>query len=196
MSKSVYILLKGVAFAFRMSPDGKRQIVQLYFPGEMLGVTEPQRHFFSLQATTDIVTCRFDRKDLNTYLYEHPALEREIMFLMRRKLFGLREQLVTLARQNSLQAVASLIYYLKLRQRYSIYPETGPIQMPLSRTDICDFLSLTPETVSRCFSKMRSAKLIRMDSTDEIEILDETNLHVVANQKYQRFDSDIDKLWG
>ena len=39
LSTSVYILVKGVAFAFRLSPDGKRQIVQMYFPGEMLGVT-------------------------------------------------------------------------------------------------------------------------------------------------------------
>ena len=196
LSTNVYILLKGVAFAFRLSPDGKRQIVQLYFPSEILGSTEPHRHFFSLQATTDIVVCRFDRQELETYMLEHPALEREMLWLKRRKLFGLQEQLVTLARHNALQAVASLIYYLKLRQRYSVYEETGPIRIPLSRNDICDFLSLTPETVSRCFSKMRSAKLIRMDRADEVEILDETRLHAAANQKYQRFDSDIDKLWG
>jgi len=193
---SVFILREGIAIAYRISHSGRRQIVQLLFPANVMGTTEPDYHLFSLQTTTDARVCRFDRKALGAFMLEHPAIEAELLVHIRRKIFGLQEHLVSLTRQSSLQAVASFIYYLQIRQRYSIRPDPGPVRVPFSRADICDFLSLTAETVSRCFSRLRKADIIRMDNPAQIEVLDESRLFVAANQKFQQFDTDSTELWA
>jgi CRP/FNR family transcriptional regulator len=193
---SIFIMREGIAISYRISHSGKRQIVHLLFPADVMGTIEPNHHLFSLQATTDIRVCRFDRKALENYFREHPAIEAELLLHIRRKIFGTQEHLVSLTRQSSLQAVASFIYFLQIRQRYSVRPDPGPVRVPFSRADVCDFLSLTAETVSRCFSKLRTANIIRMNTPDEIVILDESRLFVAANQKFQKFDTDTTELWA
>jgi CRP/FNR family transcriptional regulator len=196
LADSVFILRQGIVIAYRISHEGKRQIVQLMFTGDVLGTSETNRHRFSLQATTDALVCRFDRKALEAYLRRHPALEAELVLRMRRKIFGFQELLVTLAGRNSLQSVASFIYYLALRQRFALDMDSGPIRIPFTRADICDFLSLTTETISRCLSKLRKDGVIRMKAPNDIEILDDVKLFAAANHKYEQFDSDFKEMWG
>jgi CRP/FNR family transcriptional regulator len=54
------------------------------------------------------------------------------------------------------------------------------MHLPMTRTDIADFLGLTIETVSRVFTKLKGAKVIRLPSAQEVEIVDPAKLRGLA----------------
>jgi CRP/FNR family transcriptional regulator, anaerobic regulatory protein len=54
------------------------------------------------------------------------------------------------------------------------------VRLPMSRSDIADYLGLTKETVSRVFSAFRRDRLIRLRATDEVEIIDSQGLEQLA----------------
>ena len=54
------------------------------------------------------------------------------------------------------------------------------VDLPMSRTDIADFLGLTTETVSRCFTALRKDSVIRLKGVHTVEILSWTALEARA----------------
>jgi CRP-like cAMP-binding protein len=80
-------------------------------------------------------------------MHEHPALEAELIMKNRRHLMGLQELLVTLGSKTSLQTVAGFIHFLYFRQQRALTEESRLVKIPFRRPDICDFLSLTTETI-------------------------------------------------
>ncbi|MDI7774033.1 helix-turn-helix domain-containing protein [Asticcacaulis sp. EMRT-3] len=45
------------------------------------------------------------------------------------------------------------------------------IELPMSRADIADYLGLTIETVSRVLTKLKIARIIRLDSARHLDVL-------------------------
>jgi CRP-like cAMP-binding protein len=58
------------------------------------------------------------------------------------------------------------------------------LHLPMSRTDIADFLGLTIETVSRTFTKLRQMGAISLQSAQDVTINDIDALHILANSDY------------
>jgi CRP-like cAMP-binding protein len=62
-SAHLYTLLSGIAFRYKMLPDGRRQILNFAFPGEFLGlqgsIANEMQH--SIEVLTDSVLCVFPR---------------------------------------------------------------------------------------------------------------------------------------
>ena len=56
------------------------------------------------------------------------------------------------------------------------------IDIPMTRTDIGDYLGMTIETVSRNFSKLRSEGVLRLRSSRSIEILSRKTLYRLAGK--------------
>jgi CRP-like cAMP-binding protein len=54
------------------------------------------------------------------------------------------------------------------------------VRLPMSRSDIADYLGLTKETVSRVLSAFRRDRLIRLRAMHEVELLDREALEEVA----------------
>jgi CRP-like cAMP-binding protein len=50
------------------------------------------------------------------------------------------------------------------------------VKLPMSRSDIADYLGLTKETVSRVLSSFRRDRVIRLAAIDEVEIIDRRRL--------------------
>ena len=57
---------------------------------------------------------------------------------------------------------------------------TGVLKLPMTRSDIADFLGLTLETVSRAFSRVKTLGIIRLPSAQEVEIKDPERLKALA----------------
>ena len=70
-----------------------------------------------------------------------------------------------LGRQNAVERVAAFLADMSERQG-----GISTIELPMSRTDIGDYLGLTIETVSRVFSKLRQKGVIRLPSLRSVEI--------------------------
>jgi CRP/FNR family transcriptional regulator, anaerobic regulatory protein len=59
--------------------------------------------------------------------------------------------------------------------------DPSALELPMTRTDIGDFLGLTVETVSRTFTKLRGMGLIDLPLSSEVKLLDIDALQSLAN---------------
>jgi CRP/FNR family transcriptional regulator len=55
------------------------------------------------------------------------------------------------------------------------------IRLPMNRSDIADYLGLTPETISRSISRLRSDKIIALKDPLTIVVRDPAGLRLLAD---------------
>src|SRR3546814_4861040 len=75
-SPHLYTLLRGIAFRFKELEDGRRQIVNYLFPGDLVGLqgamAEPLGH--GVEALTPVTLCVLPRGKLYEIFRVHPEL--------------------------------------------------------------------------------------------------------------------------
>ncbi|WP_339949982.1 Crp/Fnr family transcriptional regulator [uncultured Albimonas sp.] len=158
-------IVEGVGSMSRILPDGRRQVVGLLFPGDMVGRPFSPVSPFDYVAVTDLRVCAFNRPQFEAALRETPTLEQRLLEMTLDELDSAREWMVLLGRKSAQEKLCSFIVMtaqraLRLERRR---PMDGVlIELPLTREDMADFLGLTIETVSRQMGVLKKSGVIEM----------------------------------
>ncbi|WNK01094.1 helix-turn-helix domain-containing protein [Thalassospiraceae bacterium LMO-JJ14] len=175
----VFSVTNGCLKCFKLLPDGRRQIIGFLFPGDFLGLARSETNPSSVEAVTQANVCRMERRELEKLAGSIPNLERRLHDMASEALAEVQGQLLLLGRKTAHERVATFLLMLA-RRAGERGVSANPVDVPMSRDDIGDFLGLTTETVSRTFSRLRKDGLIGGDRDRKIEILDEDGLTSVA----------------
>lgn len=167
-------ILRGVFKLSKVTADGRQQIVGLQFAPDFLGRPFSQQSDVEIQSATEVKVCSFPRAVLDDLIKESPELEHRLHQQALKELDEARNWMLTLGRKSAGEKVASFLYYIAIHIDPESIQKTGSVQfeIPLSRSDIADFLGLTIETVSRHFTKLRQVGAINLVSNRNIEIPD------------------------
>lgn len=176
----VYNVTEGALKLYKLLPDGRRQIMGFILPGDFLGIALEGDHAFTAEALKRTRMCRFSRARFAEFAEEHPALEREIYKLAAHELAAAQAQVVLLGRKSAIERVASFFIDLLGRQGRRAGTEQVIVDLPMSRTDMADYLGLTKETVSRVLAELKKRKLIRLAALTRVELLDRLALAELA----------------
>ncbi|TWB41759.1 cyclic nucleotide-binding domain-containing protein [Nitrospirillum pindoramense] len=170
-ASSVRIVTSGMVRILRMMADGRRQIVGFLQPGDMLGLALGGTYLYSAEAVTPVTLRRLSRTQFDTLLERDPELRLRLLAATATELQVAQEQMLLLGRKTAPERLASFL----LRQARRVTPEPQDhcrIPLPMTRTDIADFLGLTMETVSRAFTKLKTTRLIRLLPDQMVELVD------------------------
>lgn len=149
----------GTLRVHKLLPDGRRQIIGFLFAGDFVGLAVKQEYAYSVEAIAPSEICRFPRKDLEALLERFPKMGRELFARASDELAIAQDQMLLLGKKTARERVASML--LSLARRAELRGvKNGPIELPMTRNDIGDYLGLTTETVSRTFTKLRNEGLI------------------------------------
>ena len=178
----VYNLTSGVLRLSKLLPNGRRQIAGFLFPGDFLGITMEDEHAFTAEAIIPSKLCQFSRARFDGFVDTHPHLERRLYAVAAHELAAARQQVVLLGRKTAAERVASFLLLLDARRLSSGSGEKldGFITLPMSRSDIADYLGLRIETVSRELSALKASRLIRLTTTQTIRFVDRERLEQLA----------------
>ena len=171
-------LTAGAVKLFKLMADGRRQITGFAFRGHFLGLAVSATYAFSAEAIEPVRLCRFSRARMFRLLDDFPALERRLLERAATELVAAQEQMLLLGRKSASERVASFV-----RAQSLVAPCGRPrlaISLPMSRSDIADYLGLTIETVSRTLTRLRSEGLIDIPDATSVAILDPVRLARVA----------------
>ena len=95
------------------------------------------------------------------------------------ELLAARELLMTVCQRTALERVAAFL--LALSRRNQRRGEAAhELVLPMTRTDIADFLGLTIETVSRTFTKLRQDGVIDLEQCIIVTICDVDRLNALS----------------
>ena len=93
-----------------------------------------------------------------------------------------RGNLMSLARLNPMERLAGFLVDMAQRRRRQGQDDTEVI-LPMTRTDIADYLGLTVETVSRSFTRLRQEGSIATDDPHHVRLLNRKRLDALAEAR-------------
>lgn len=163
----VHKVVSGVVRTMRVLDDGRRQISAFYFAGDIFGVESGEEHSCSAEAVTKSEVALVRRSALLKRMEECSTAACVLLATTARELNRARSHLVLLGRQTASERVASFLIQMWGRRDGS-----EPVYLPMSRTDIADYLGLTIETVSRTLSQLEREGTISLLDCKHIAILD------------------------
>ncbi len=175
----VYLVEAGHICIYRMMADGRRQVIDFAYAGDFIGLGALEEHAANAQATTKTrvrcipVSALHDiaRHDARFGLKLYEAVSRELQ--------AARELLFTVSQRTATERLAAFLMALSRRNERRGEDPTE-IVLPMTRTDIADFLGLTIETVSRTFTKFRSEHLIDLEQNILVTIREAGALEQMA----------------
>jgi len=166
-----YVLVECVVKLSRLLRDGKQQVVGFRFAGDILGYGAGKTYPFDAELLTEGHLCRIERSRLDALMRLYPQMERRLLDLCLKELSNTQEQLVTIGRRSAEARVASFLLGLAEVHRLR-GAKADELPLPMTRSDIGDFLGLTLETVSRSFAGFKRQKLIAEPGQHRLRILD------------------------
>ncbi len=175
----VYLVEAGHVCIYRMMPDGRRQVIDFAYPGDMIGLGALGEHAANAQATAKSWVRCIPIATLHTFVANNAKLGLELYEALSQELLAAREHLFTVSQCSAPERVAAFLLALSRRnERRGENP--AEIVLPMTRTDIADFLGLTIETVSRTLSRFRADGLITIEHCILVTLLDSDGLCDVA----------------
>jgi len=162
----VYNIVSGSVRLFKLLPDGRRQITGFLFESDFLGLALKERYAYSAEAVSETAVCRFPRGKLERLFEDMPRLETRLLDQASNELIAAQDQMLLLGRKTAVERLSSFLFALARRQG------SASLDLPMTRTDIADYLGLTIETVSRSFTKLRRTGVIATHDAHSVEILD------------------------
>ncbi len=154
-----YTIVSGVLSISKLVGDGRRQITGFLFPGDFVGIAVRDHYSCTAQAVTSAELCRMPHEPFMSLTTEFPELKHRLLDVVSNELGEAQYHMLMLGQKNAEERVASFL--LHLSRRAPLRGEsTNPVELPMSRGDIGDYLGLTLETVSRTFAALRDKGLI------------------------------------
>lgn len=162
--KSVYAIRSGAVKTIKVTEDGEEQVTGFYLPGEIIGMDglATNNHSNSAIALETSAICEIPFTRLEELSAKVPTLQRRFFQLMSKEITN-DQQLITLLSKNSAEErIGSLLMSISTRNHNRGLSPTD-FFLPMSRSDIGNYLGLTIETVSRVFSRLNKVGVITLD---------------------------------
>lgn len=166
----MYQVKSGVVCLTRLLKDGRRQVIAFGYPGDIVGFPSDGLHHTDCEALTDARLRPLSRSALESGDSD-PELHKALLQAALREISAMQDHFMMLGRKSALEKVASFLQVLESRVGTEVEGERT-ITLPMSRTDIADFLGLTTETVCRTLTSLRRAGIISIENIHTIIIND------------------------
>jgi CRP/FNR family nitrogen fixation transcriptional regulator len=168
-------VLSGAARTTRMLSDGRRQIAGFHFAGDVFGLEAGEAHSLSAEAITDCGVVLVRRAALDRAADRDCAAARALWAVTARDLRRLQDHMLLLGRKGAMERIAAFL--LEMSERTG----DGPgLDLPMSRTDIADYLGLTIETVSRSLTQLEREGVVALPSARRVVLRDRAAVEALA----------------
>ena len=158
--------------------DGRRQVCAFLMPGDLFGFDDLVTHDFAAEAVSDVVLRRYPRRLVEALADGRLALARRLRDLTAISLRTAHSHLMLLGRKSASERIASFL--LEMAERL---PEHGDcvVCLPMTRTDVADYLGMTIETVCRNLAQFRRDGTIAIERGG-IAIRNRVSLEMMASE--------------
>lgn len=176
----VFRVEDGVIAVYKTLPDGRRQIIDFAYPGDLIGLGVLSEHVLSAQATVPSRVRCLSASTLERMAESDASLALKLYKSVCQELAATRSLLVTVGQRSAIERVAAFLVAL---HRRTAAGGSSTIKLAMRRSDIADLLGLTIETVSRTLTKLRTMGVIDIEQGgSRVQLLDLPRLADLANE--------------
>ncbi|MFZ5797091.1 MAG: Crp/Fnr family transcriptional regulator [Desulfobulbaceae bacterium] len=156
-----YMVAEGQVKIFKMSLDGKEQILHIFGPGEPFGevpVFHGQPFPANAMALSRTRLLFFPRRQFVELVTEHPTLALNLLAMLSLRLRRFAAQIESLSLKEVPGRLAAYLLYLAEEQG-----STTQVTLDIPKGQLASLLGTIPETLSRIFARMTEEGLIRVE---------------------------------
>ncbi len=174
-----YVVLSGRVKVFKLSAEGKEQILHILGPGEPLGevaVFAGKCFPAHAEAMEESRLGFFPRDSFVGLIARNPSLAMNMLAVLSQRL----RKFTALVDDLSLKEVPGRLaaYLLYLSERHEGSTE---LVLDISKSQLASLLGTIPETLSRILARMSRRGIVRSEGTRGIRILDRDGLEELAS---------------
>ena len=172
-----YVVAAGQVKVFKMSFDGREQILHILGPGDPLGevpVFAGQTYPANAQTLAKSSLYFFPRQKLIELYRESPSLAMNMLAVLSRRL----REFTVLIENLSLKEIPQRLATYLLHQQ-SLTPVSARVKLSVTKGVLSNILGTSQETLSRVLGKLSQEGLIEVQGK-EISILDPVKLQELA----------------
>jgi CRP-like cAMP-binding protein len=191
--RHVHLMLEGWAARYKSLPDGKRQIVSIFVPGDFCNVNDHilKAMDHSIAAITRLKVAVISPEEMNALTDQRPRITRALWW---QELVGAaiqREWTLNLGQRTAYERLGHLLVEIYLRLRTVGRARDGRCDFPLTQNDLADATGLTAVHVNRTLQELRRDGLIELERK-QLHILDLDRLMDVSmfNPNYLHLDHE------
>lgn len=173
----VGIIQKGLVKIVFNDTNGEEHLIQLLYPGEMVGDPFAREAAFSWQAATQTSLCWMARGPLAEATLTSPLAARRHAEATNRLLQEHQFAQAALRSRNSLQKLAHWLS-LQLPARRGL--DNVRMRLVLCRRDLASLLEMTVETLCRSLQQLQERRAILLLAPDLVEVCDPMRLRLLA----------------
>jgi len=174
-----YIVEKGQVKIYKLSVEGREQILHIFGPGEPFGevpVFSGDVFPASAEAVEKSVLLYFPRDRFVNLITEDPTLALNMLAVLSLRLRQFTVQIENLSLKEVPGRLAGYLLLLAEEQK-----TRSELTLHISKGHLASFLGTIPETLSRILKKMSEQDLIRVDGR-KIQIIDYAALETLAEK--------------
>ncbi|WP_227421338.1 Crp/Fnr family transcriptional regulator [Roseitranquillus sediminis] len=160
-SHQLYTVIRGMGLRYKTLPDGSRQVLNFVFPGDFLGLQSglmlEMGH--SVEATTQMSLCVFERKALWRLFRDQPSRALDITWLAATSEHFLGDALTAVGRKDATQRVAWALVRIWGRCEALGLTQGMSCPMPFRQQDLADALGLSLVHTNKTLGRLRKRQL-------------------------------------
>jgi CRP/FNR family transcriptional regulator, anaerobic regulatory protein len=170
-SDAMFNIIMGVVTAYRETPNGGEHIAAFAFPKDLLGLSEEGRYINATRAATAVTAYRFPVSALRGLLLRDPELEFHFICKLYHDLRQAQWHALLLSQR---RADSRLAMFLQFIERSQVAKAEPPVEifMPMSRSDVAEYVGLTLAALSRAFRSLTTRGIIKVRDLRHISIVD------------------------
>jgi len=176
MGEVLFLLKKGHVQLYRISPDGKKLILDTVGPGTIFGEMSliGQRMYNTFaEAVEDCLICVMSRPDVERLILDQPKVSLRIMEIMGRRLRGAETSLEDMAFKGVPARLASLLLRLSSEQ--------GKIIAGVTHQELAEMVGTYRETATQILNGFKERGLVDL-ARKRVTILDSEGLRRIADE--------------
>ncbi|PCJ26268.1 MAG: Crp/Fnr family transcriptional regulator [SAR86 cluster bacterium] len=178
--KSVYAVRSGSFKSYVLSDNGQGRVTGFFLPGEIIGMDgiSSKKYANSTSALEHSSICEIPFVQLERLSHQLPNLQHHFFAIMGNEIAKDQQIHTLLSSYTAEERTASFLLGLSSRYaRVSLSPTR--FLLPMTRSDIGEYLGLTVETMSRIFTALQRKGLIAVNNR-EVELLDIEALRAIV----------------
>jgi CRP-like cAMP-binding protein len=179
-SVAVFNIITGVVKTYNVLEDKSEHINAFLFADDLFGLTEAGKYVNSARAVTDVTAYRMPTPALESKLRRNATLEFHVICKLCHELREAQRHGILLDHHSALARIA---LFFQLLEQHQIARElaTHTIEIPMSRSDIADYVGMSPESVSRTFRTLSSRGIVSFVNHRAVKILDADRLDALVS---------------
>lgn len=155
---SVFLLLRGRAKTYKISPEGREVILWFCFPGELFGLAahpHQKGRMVTVQACELSEVAELPHSRFQAFLDSHPEVSRRCLQAVAFRLGMLANRLVRLMADDAAARIAKLL--LGLAVRYGGENDAESVPLAITHQEIADITGVQRQTVTRIVGDFTTA---------------------------------------